>query len=146
MGHQGNGVLRVTVMPKRLLWVDGFLCLTVLAVAVVLLVDRLTPRPGVTPENFRRLHLGMSEEEAEVRLGRPADSSLHFSFSHLDQWVENDATINLNVSDLWSSQLGETGPTLQGGNMMLPDGSALDLRDNAGKSPFDKLRELVGLK
>jgi hypothetical protein len=41
--------------------------------------------------------------------------------------------------------LGEQSPSLSSGNVTLPDGSTLDVREKPGKSPFDKLREWVGL-
>src|ERR1700722_13886413 len=54
------------MLKRRLLTVSALLVLPLIGVGVYLLIP---PNPGVTLENFRRLHEGMSREEVESILG-----------------------------------------------------------------------------
>jgi hypothetical protein len=64
-------------MGKRLLWGVAYLVFLALVVAVVIRLMDQPPPPGVTVENFKRLHKGMTEEEVGVIFGRPADHSYY---------------------------------------------------------------------
>jgi hypothetical protein len=62
-------------MRKRLLAVGVLLlCLGVLSLVVVW--QRPRPVPGVTLENFRRLHKGMTSKQVEAILGEPGEAFL----------------------------------------------------------------------
>jgi hypothetical protein len=131
-------------MRKRLVWVDGFLCLAALAVAAAVTLERLTPRPGVTPENFKRLHKGMTEQEAEAILGRKADGHLDGGGRghNVSWWHEGECHLGL-----WSPPFGLQSPSsVMDGHMVLPDGSTLPLREKPGNWPLDKLRAWLGWK
>src|SRR5690349_13126704 len=58
-------------MKKRRLLL-GAGALACLGLAVGLFVWLTYPRPRVTPENFRRLRLGMTRPQVEAILGQPA--------------------------------------------------------------------------
>jgi hypothetical protein len=56
----------------------------------------LTPEPGVTLENFRRLHDGMTLEEIETIMGKPSDRCeipMNGSSTHI--WVGDEGTVSI---------------------------------------------------
>jgi len=60
--------------------------LVAMAVILLLLIDR-RPRPGITPENFKRLYVGMPEADAKAILGRKADWSANEAPPQTDEAV-----------------------------------------------------------
>src|SRR5947209_5120795 len=68
---------RMDTMRKRRITAGVCICLAILVVALILafVVHTFRPSPGVTPENFARLHTNMTEEEVTAILGEP---SSHF--------------------------------------------------------------------
>jgi hypothetical protein len=51
--------------------------------------------PGVTVENFRRLHGGMTEAEIEAILGEPGKSGPDVKLTRLTTWEKNGIRIQL---------------------------------------------------
>jgi hypothetical protein len=135
-------------MRKRLLWgVAALACVAVVSAAVVMLLKPL-PSPGVTPENFKRLRVGMTEREAVAILGRPADSCfVSRNGTWYWGWSGDECSVSL-VAAAWGVGASDTPEErfLEGGTLTLNDGSSISLPEKSGKSPLDKLREWVGLK
>ena len=135
-------------MRKQLLWLGGlFLCLAVLGLVVVLtyrdlVSDHVTP--GVTPENFKRLYAGMSEREAEAILGRPTDGKIYKTGNHYSIWRENGMFVIQRVSDICF--LEDDQPDLIEGQIHLPDGTMIELREPQKESTSDQFRQWLGLK
>jgi hypothetical protein len=124
-------------MRKRLLWIGGLLCLVALAVAGWVAWDRLTLRPGVTPENFKRLYGGMTEKEAEAILGRPPDTRWRDSGRHWDSWSGEEIEITLAVTEYAGP--GESWVSF--GEMTRSDGSVQTYRGEPPPSLLVRLRE-----
>src|SRR5687768_11090065 len=62
-------------MPRRrILLLAAAVCLLLLLAVPFGVRWAMTPEPGVTLENFRRLHSDMTMEEVEAVLGRPSDT------------------------------------------------------------------------
>ena len=55
---------------------------------------------GITEENFKRLHVGMTEEQVDAILGKQADYKLRFTGNHYSYWVEGPLHIDIRFSDL----------------------------------------------
>jgi hypothetical protein len=130
---------------RRLLWIDGFLCLAAVVLAAWVAWDRLTPRPGVTPEKFKRLHREMTEKEAEAILGRPANGSEWIIGGHRRWWSDEGTTLELFVCDAWVQGSGPQGPYLMDGRLQLSDGTTLELREKPHFLPH-KVRKWLGWK
>ena len=61
-----------------------------------------TPSPGVTLENFRRIHVGMSQERAEAMLGRPAEGvwdGIPSLCPPTHVWVEGELYVYLDICE-----------------------------------------------
>jgi len=109
---------------KRIYWVcAGSILLLGLS---LFLVQLRAPSPGVTPENFRRLHRGMTEKEVEAIMGRPGGSRIGVTGSHCTYWRESHHTVVIGFSDIWMWGI-DSGA--QDGKMATKDGLELELRD-----------------
>ena len=98
-------------MSKRKLIVTVLL-LAVAVVAAVVVKREFFPAPGVTVQNFGRLHTRMFLHEIEAILGQPGvlvDDSESELLSKLDRlelhkWVGNDCTILISCSTVPRSE------------------------------------------
>jgi hypothetical protein len=57
------------------------------------------PSPGVTLANFNQLHKGMSEKEVEAIMGKPGNSVVHFSPSHMTKWSDSPYSLSIIFND-----------------------------------------------
>jgi len=73
----------------RLLWV--FSALLIMAICAIVVSGR-PQRPGITQENFDRIHIGMTEAEVLQILGGPPGNYAHYAHRPFD---EVDAGRNL---------------------------------------------------
>jgi hypothetical protein len=65
---------------RQILWIGGAVVLVALA---FLLTDQLlTPSPGVTKANVRRIRAGMTLQEVEAIFGEPVTVVQHGGFTH----------------------------------------------------------------
>src|SRR5262249_50264303 len=85
-------------MRKRLLLTGG-LAVYVVVLAPLLLPLFHRPSPGVTRENFLRMHQGMTEEEIEAILGCPSVTEEELSISLVPRcrriWKGNEGVITI---------------------------------------------------
>jgi hypothetical protein len=96
-------------MRKQVLAVSVLLlCLAVLALVVVW--QRPRPAPGVTLENFRRLHKGMTEVQVEAILGAP-------------RYVDDEAVPDTRISIFEDSDYSANVHFLNDGGGYLPEGA-----------------------
>jgi hypothetical protein len=121
-------------MTKRMLLAFGLLfCLALVALVGV---SRLRPpKPGVTPENFRRLYKGVSEPEAEAVLGGPGKVAGHMTFQHGTAWEGEHCRVCIWFSELRPGWSAETG------TLKTDDGQTIDLPSQP--SLGDQARRLV---
>jgi hypothetical protein len=125
-------------MGKRRLVVGGLLVgFLALILSVVWLLREPPIRPGVTLENFRHLHRGMTEAEIETIFGRPGDKRTELGDCHFTYWKTEDC-------DVWICFWNQMGGRARGGTITNNDGSDEDMCE--AESPLDKLREWLGLK
>jgi len=68
-----------------------------LAFVGTLLISHLTMSPGVNPENFRRLRVGMAQTEVERIFGRPGE--FEPKSPHWQQWNENGTFISVGFGN-----------------------------------------------
>jgi hypothetical protein len=130
------GLGRGIAMHKRLLWISGIAVGGTSLLWVVMLLLARPPIPGITPENFKRLYAGMSEEEAIAILGRKPRPGGRMTHHHLDNWDESDCQVHLDTCDIWTPNFGPQGPTLSHGHMRLADGTTLELRPEPEHLPL----------
>jgi hypothetical protein len=91
----------------------------------------LRPEPGVTRENFRRLHFWMSPQEAETILGGPAKDKQYVTGGFIEHWKSDGLTICLLTC----------GPNVLGGQLTMADGSAEPLRPEPSRETIlDRVR------
>jgi hypothetical protein len=114
------------LVRKRLFWIIGGLLLgaALLTIAILLLVDR-QQKPGITTGNFKRLHDGMEEDEAEAILGRKADHSVQAGSMHVSSWGEGNYAVYLDVIDKVPPDTALQRPIVVSGSMTFPDGTTL---------------------
>ncbi len=117
-------------MRKRLLLGVGLLCcLACLALLGALLVrlTRDSVKPGVTVENFRLLHKGMTEEEVESIMGGPGTDMMHVTLRHVTHWDGEDCTVGIWFSEI----IFDSGPVgAEEGTLTTKDGLSEELREN----------------
>jgi hypothetical protein len=70
-------------------------------VALVAVPRLLAPKPGVTVENFRRLHRGMTKEEVDAILGGPGEvSGFINNMARTRDWHGDHCTVSIMSSSL----------------------------------------------
>ncbi len=126
------------VMSRRkraLLW--AWLLVALTGVGLVGVQWAMTPTPGVTLENFRRLHDRMKMEEIEPILGGPAHDGWP-PFTH--EWTGEEGKIHLNAVPEKHRQIfiGYTG------TFTTPDGKTFRVAA-ANESLLARLRRWLGL-
>jgi hypothetical protein len=87
-------------MRKRVL-AGGVLLLCVAVLALVVVWQRKAPpAPGVTGENFRRLHKGMSQEQVELILGAPSveEKGRWFGLEYTDCTWEGESGYGIRMT------------------------------------------------
>ena len=123
-------------MRKQLLWFGGLvLGLVALTLVVVVLIDRPS-KPGVTVENFKRLHKGMTEEEVEAIFGRPADHKSYMTLQNLRDWDGPGFRVHLVFS------LGEAHGFL----VFLDNRTELEIQEKPYEFPLKQMGRWLGLK
>src|SRR5579864_6841898 len=93
--------MAIAMITRRRLLVLGLAGLPVGAAGLAVALVALRPEPGVTPENFRRLRIGMSEKEAEAILGGPGARQIYGVMRPTKTWTGDGCVIWLafNSSD-----------------------------------------------
>jgi hypothetical protein len=79
-------------------WLLIALLLAPFGLALGVAVFRPPPKPGVTPENFRRLHKGMSQAEVEAILGESADVVTPTSKCTVHWWFRPEFAVCIHYS------------------------------------------------
>jgi hypothetical protein len=131
-------------MRKRLLWFSGVLFgVMFVAMPLVSLLNG-PPAPGVTPENFKRLYAGMSEDEAKAILGCEPDFQRLMLGGHINVWHRGDRHVQLYISDPLDAGIGPRGPSLGDGFIRVSHGSTQKLRRESAFNPIDQLRLWLG--
>jgi len=131
---------------RRLVYVGASLiCLvTIFWGGFLLLPTPLLVEPGITPENFKRLHAGMTEGEIEAVLGRPADHTSDNSVMAMGgrraEWFEKGYSVVVMIDLL------RTQPVASWGQMACPDGSTLSFNETQVALPKNRLRHWLGLR
>jgi hypothetical protein len=98
------------------------------------------PRPGVTQENFRRVHKGMSEEEVEAILGGPGEPAGFMMLTKSREWRGPDCVVSITFGLI-------TGAGAIDGSLTTDDGLTLELTDEPPDTPFVKrLVEWLGFR
>jgi hypothetical protein len=87
-------------MRKRrlLVWAGGLAFVAVVAWYVVL-ATRPKYNPSVTPENFYRLRLGMTQQEAEAILGEPWEEGEWESLGRHVYWRGEQVSVSVGFCD-----------------------------------------------
>jgi hypothetical protein len=131
-------------MRRRLLLGVGFFA-ALLCGAYLYLLWKQTYTPGVTPDNFRRLHEGMSRAEVEAIMGGPSQTSYPLiklygrPLTHMEIWRGERCTIYLRFHDDRKYTVVECG-CLDTGN----GATTLIAEYPPNKDFFDWLRQRVG--
>lgn len=99
-----------------------------LGLAALVVWQFLPPKPGVTPANFHRLRVGMSEQEVKAILGEAGTRS----GSTFTYWFTADSTVTIEFTE----------GNAEWGQLMMGDGQGESL---PGLSPpfWDRLRVLL---
>jgi hypothetical protein len=94
--------------------------------------------PGVTPDNFRRLHEDMTRDEVQAILGCPGKFQFRMTGSHGEGWHGEECSINL-----WFSDFVRVG--VESGEMTTKHGSNVKVADNpADHNIFAVVRRVLG--
>jgi hypothetical protein len=115
------------------------LCLAVLTLVAIWTYPARKP-PGVTPENFRRLHQGMTEKQVEAILGSPGMGWV-FNLSYGREYAGDGCDVRIEFGAMNDN---DEKVTAQQGWMTTTDGSVLELAEKP-ISLFDRLRLWLGL-
>jgi len=70
------------------------------ALACLLLTPLPRHRPGVTQENFRRLHQGMTEAQVEAIFGAQARFRLRYTGNHVSYWDKDGLGVVIRFNDI----------------------------------------------
>jgi hypothetical protein len=89
------------------------------------------PQPGVTPENFRRLHKGMSQEEVEAILGSPGQDVGRMTLQKMKEWQAPDCFVYIVFSEI-------RGGGAEYGFVAADDRYRLELAEEPPEAPFVK--------
>jgi hypothetical protein len=128
---------RGDTMRRRFLLVVGlFACLFCGASLYVMWQPSYTP--GVTPENFRRLHKGMTRDEVQAILGGPGSFQQRGTDSFGEKWHGEHCCIFL-----WFQDWAEV--TVDSGSMTTQDGSRVYMaEDRADPRFWAFIRRILG--
>jgi hypothetical protein len=87
-----NGRRRMDAMRKRRIKAGLCICVAILVMALIVafVVHTSQPTPGVTPENFARLHRGMTEEEVIAVLGEAPERGSREEDPCTKHWSSKD--------------------------------------------------------
>jgi hypothetical protein len=141
INFMAGDLIAKSVMRKRWLWIAGpIVGLVAMAAILLLLIDR-RPGPGVTPENFNRLCVGMPQADAEAILGRKADWGARTTDNVYLEWREGDDEIHLFITYLYGD-----GPTLSQGQMRLADGTTMNIHPEAANYYVWRALDRLGWK
>jgi hypothetical protein len=65
-----------------------------------------SPKPEVTPDNFRRLRVGMRQREVEAVLGGPGHFGGHVTMSYFMSWTGDNARVLLQFDEWGVEEVG----------------------------------------
>lgn len=124
---------------RRLLLFAAAACLLFVVPAVAYWT--LVPTPGVTLENFKRLHSGMSIEEVKTIMGRAPDRSFQWIGSgHL--WHGEEGTVSIST-DFDARMVGVFYPGRKGPTSQFLEGDEIFMASPPPESIFAKIRRSV---
>src|SRR5690348_18276985 len=95
----------------RLLLAGSVICVGV--ITGVLLQWALTPSPGMTRENFKRLHAGMTLPEMEAIMGRPPDHQMYMTLRYFHLWIEEENVVDIEMSFKTTGEFRVNGHTVE---------------------------------
>jgi hypothetical protein len=125
-----------STMQKRLLQ-GGLVFLSFTTLILLVELVRRQPSPGVTRDNFERLHEEMTEKEVEAIMGSPGEHGIDFLGGHTTLWRGQDCVVHITF-------VGEHAST---GRLFGPNYLILHLREKpeTPEAPFTTLRRWIGL-
>jgi hypothetical protein len=113
------------IMP-RLVYLLG-VGIGLVAIAFALTYQLLTPPPGVTLENVRRVQPGMSRDQVERLLGGPGKQAVILRYGpvcpHELTWVGRDCVLFVTFDDHWRVEVA----------------APIDARPPGGPTPYPRL-------